>query len=77
MAESEARGWVLVWVEDLHLRAVSKHFWEEQEQIDLRTSCLICPATFGKYGLHTDYHRSMRIDKSRCFSVKQVVHPCW
>ena len=35
MAESEARDWVLVWVEDLHRRAGSKRFWEEeQERID-------------------------------------------
>ena len=25
----------------------------------------------------TDCHRDMRIDKLRCFSVKQAVHPCW
>ena len=42
MAESEARDWVLVWVEDLHRPAGSKRFWEaEQERIDLRTCCLI------------------------------------
>ena len=42
MAESDARDWVLVWVEDLHRRAGSKRFWEEkQERIDLGTSCLI------------------------------------
>ena len=42
MAESEARDWVLVWVEDLHRRAGSKRFWEEeQERIDLGTCCLI------------------------------------
>ena len=36
MAESEARDWVLVWVEDLHRRAGSKRFLEEeQERIDL------------------------------------------
>ena len=36
MAESEARGWVLVWVEDLHRRVGGKRFQEEgQEQIDL------------------------------------------
>ena len=35
MAESEAKDWVLVWVEDLHRRAGSKRFWEEeQERID-------------------------------------------
>ena len=40
MAESEARDWVLIWVEDLHRRAGSKRFWEkEQERIDLGT-CL-------------------------------------
>ena len=78
MAESEARDWVLVWVEGLHRRAGSKRFWEEeQERIDLGTCCLILPAAFGKYGLHTDCHSGMRIAKSRCFSVKQAVHPCW
>ena len=42
MAKSEARDWVLVWVEDLHRRAGSKRFWgEEQERIDLGTCCLI------------------------------------
>ena len=36
MPESEAEDWVLVWVEDLHRRAGSKRFWEEeQERIDL------------------------------------------
>ena len=36
MAESEVKDWVLVWVEDLHRRAGSKRFWEEeQERIDL------------------------------------------
>ena len=37
MAESEAKDWVLVWVEDLHRRAGSKRFWEE-EQERIRTS---------------------------------------
>ena len=38
MAKSEARDWVLVWVEDLHRRAGSKRFWEEeQKRIDLGT----------------------------------------
>ena len=32
MAESEAREWVLVWVEDLHRRAGSKRFWEEEQE---------------------------------------------
>ena len=42
MAESEARDWVLVSVEELHQRAGSKHFWEkEQERINLGTCCLI------------------------------------
>ena len=42
MAESEARYWVLVWVEYLRQRAGSKRFWEEeQERIDLRT----CPSS--------------------------------
>ena len=42
MAESEARDWVLVWMEDLHRRAGSKRFLEEeQERIDLETCCLI------------------------------------
>ena len=52
MAESEARNWVLVWVENLHRRAGSKRFWEEeQERIDLGTCCLILSCTYGKYGL--------------------------
>ena len=38
MAESEAREWVLVSMEELHRRAGSKRFWEkEQEQINLGT----------------------------------------
>ena len=42
MAESEARDWVLVWVEDLHRRAGSKRFWKKvQERIDLGKCCLI------------------------------------
>ena len=42
MPESEARDWVLVWVEDLHRRAGGKRFWEkEQKRIDLMTCCLI------------------------------------
>ena len=42
MAESEARDWVLVWVEDLHRQAGSKRFREEeQERIDLGTCGLI------------------------------------
>ena len=46
-------------MEDLHRREVSKRFWEEeQERIDLGTCCL-CPAAFGKYGLHTDRHSGM------------------
>ena len=41
MAESEARDWVLVWVEDLHRPERSKRLWEEeQERIDLGTCCL-------------------------------------
>ena len=32
MAESEARDWVLFWVEDLHQRAGSKQFWEEEQE---------------------------------------------
>ena len=37
-SESEAGDWVLVWVEDLHRRAGSNCFWEEeQERIDLGT----------------------------------------
>ena len=34
MAESEAREWVLVWVDDLHRRAGSKRFWEEEQRTD-------------------------------------------
>ena len=46
-------------MEDLHRREVSKRFWEEeQERIDLGTCCL-CPAAFGKYGLHTNCHSGM------------------
>ena len=42
MTESEARDWVLVWVKDLHQRAGSKRFWEEeQERKDLGTCSLI------------------------------------
>ena len=42
MAESEARDWVLDWVEDLHRRAKSMRFWEdEQERIHLGTCSLI------------------------------------
>ena len=49
MAESEARDWVLVWVEDLHRRAGSKRFWEkEQERIDLGTCCLILFCRLGE-----------------------------
>ena len=32
-----------------------------------------CSAAFGRYGLHTDCHSGMKIDKSRCFSAKQAV----
>ena len=47
MSESETRDWVLVWAEDLHRRAGSKRFWEEeQERIDLRTFCLILSCSF-------------------------------
>ena len=47
MAESEARDWVLVWVEDLHRRAGSKCFWEdEQGRTDLGTCCLILSCIF-------------------------------
>ena len=31
MAESEARNWLLVWMEDLLRRAGSKRFWEEEQ----------------------------------------------
>ena len=42
MAESEAKDLVLVWVEDLHRRAGSMRFWEEEkERIDLEMCCLI------------------------------------
>ena len=72
MAESEVRDWVLVWVEDLHRRA-SKRFWEEeQERIDLGTCCLILSGSLWEVRLHTDCHSGMRIDQSRCFSVKQA-----
>ena len=78
MAESEARDWVLVWVEDLHRRAGSKRFWEEeQERIDLGTCCLILSCSFWEVRpIRTGCHGGMRIDKSRCFSVKQAEHSC-
>ena len=42
MVELKAKNWVLVWVEDLHRRAESKRFWEEEkERIDLEMCCLI------------------------------------
>ena len=34
MAETEARDWELVWVEDLHRRAGSKRFWEKRASTD-------------------------------------------
>ena len=34
MAESEARDCVLVWVEDLHRRAGSKHFWNKRARMN-------------------------------------------
>ena len=48
MAESEeARFWVLVSVKDLHRRAESKRFLEEeQERIDLGMCCLILSCNF-------------------------------
>ena len=49
MAESEARDRVLVWVEDLHRRAGSKCFWEEeQKRTDLETYCLILSCSLWK-----------------------------
>ena len=33
--------------------------------------------SLGGTGLHTSSHSGMRIDKSRCFSVKKAVYPCW
>ena len=42
MAESEAKDWALIWVEDLHRRAGSMRFCEEErEGIGLGTCCLI------------------------------------
>ena len=32
MAESETRDWILGWVEDLHKRAESMRFWEEEQK---------------------------------------------
>ena len=79
MAESEARKWVLIWVENLHRRARSKRFWVEgQERLDLDTCCLILSCLLNK-AWPTEYancNSGMGIDKSRCFSVKQAVHPC-
>ena len=78
MAESEARDLVLVRVEDLHRPAGSKRLWEEEhERTDLGTCCLILCAASGKYGLRTDRHSRMSIDKLRRFFVKQGVHSCW
>ena len=56
MAEPEARDWALVLAEDLHRRAGSTGFWEEQERIDP-----------GTHSPHTDGHSGMKNDKSRCF----------
>ena len=56
MAKSEARDWVLVWVEDLHRRAESNRFWEEQERIDLGTCCLILSCSVWK--VRTTYRLS-------------------
>ena len=79
MAESEARDWVLVLVEDLHRWAGFKRFWEEeQKRIDLRTCYLILSCSLWEVRpILTDYRRGMRIDRLRYFSVKQAVHPCW
>ena len=41
MAESEARDWVLVWVEDLHRRAGSKRFWEVEQELLIQPSDFI------------------------------------
>ena len=77
MAEWEAGDWILVWVEDLHRWAGRKCFWEEeQELMELGACCLILSCN-QKYGLHADCHSGMGITKSRCFFVKQAVHPCW
>ena len=47
MAESEARDWVLGWLEDLHRRAGGMRFWKEnQERIDLGICCLILFCSF-------------------------------
>ena len=57
MTESEARDWVLVWAEDLHRRAGSKRFWEEeQERIDLGTCCLILSSSLWKVRPTCDCH---------------------
>ena len=61
MFESEAKDWVLVWVEDLHRRAESKRFWEEEKQrIDLEMCCLILACSLWKkrptYRLMSQWH---------------------
>ena len=75
MAESEAKDWV----EDLHRREGSMRFGEkEHKRIVLRASSLILSCNLWRYVLHADCHSGTRIDKSRCFSVTQiVVHLCW
>ena len=79
MAESEARDWVLVWVEDLHRRAGGKRFWEEeQKRIDLGTCCLILscrlwevrPMYFPKYGLRTSQRLQDRIKQNVSKSIR-------
>ena len=64
-------------MEDLHRRGGSKRFWEEeQEHIDFGKCCLIlsCSLWEVRPTVYSDCHSGMRIDKSRCFSVKLAVH---
>ena len=65
MAESEARGRVLNWVEDLHWWARSTRFWEEeQERIVWGHVALFCPAAFERYDLHGDCHSTVRLQSA-------------
>ena len=58
MAESEARDWVIFWVEDLHRLVGSWRFWkEEQERIDLGTCCF------------TRFEKQIESAVKQCFSA--------
>ena len=75
MTESEARDWVLVWVEGLHRRAGSKCFWEkEQERIDLGTSCLVLSCSL--WEVRPTYRLSQWHDMT-CFFQKRFSQNCY